>query len=214
MIDSDIAPTIQATIELSAISKSYAGAPALTDVSVDVLPGEVHAILGENGAGKSTLMNIASGTVQPDAGSIVMHGDEVTGLTPRTAAGLGIAIVHQHPALLPDLTVLENLQVALPRSTFAGASTSKVARELLDGAGLRVHLGERVETLTLAEKHLLEIAKAFAVRPRILILDQPTAPLGAASRTPFGRVREFARPAPPSSTSPTGSARCDSSPTG
>ena len=70
-------------------------------MSVEVLPGEVHAILGENGAGKSTLMNIASGTVQPDTGSIVMQGDQVTGLTPRTAAGLGIAIVHQHPALLP-----------------------------------------------------------------------------------------------------------------
>ena len=192
MIDSDIAPTTQATIELSAISKSYSGAPALTDVSVEVLPGEVHAIFGENGAGKSTLMNIASGTVQPDAGSIVMHGDEVTGLNPRTAAGLGIAIVHQHPALLPDLTVLENLQVALPRSTFAGASTNKVARELLEGVGLRVHLGERVETLTLAEKHLLEIAKAFAVRPRILILDEPTAPLGGdAVELLFRRVREI-----------------------
>jgi ribose transport system ATP-binding protein len=192
VIDSDIAPTTQATIELADISKSYAGAPALTDVSVEVLPGEVHAILGENGAGKSTLMNIAAGTVQPDTGAITMHGDEVTGLTPRSAAALGIAIVHQHPAVLPDMTVLENLQVALPRSFFKGRSTSKSARELLDGVGLHVHLGERVETLTLAEKHLLEIAKAFAVRPRLLILDEPTAPLGGdAVALLFGLVREI-----------------------
>src|SRR3954453_21539703 len=192
VIDSDIAPTIQATIELSAISKSYSGAPALTDVSVEVLPGEVHAILGENGAGKSTLMNIAAGTVQPDAGAVLMHGDEITGLTPRSATALGIAIVHQHPALLPDMTVLENFQVALPRSVFSGRSTSKVARELLDSVGLLVHLSERVESLTLAEKHLLEIAKAFAVRPRLLILDEPTAPLGGdAVELLFGRVREI-----------------------
>ena len=190
VIDSDIAPTTQATIELSGISKSYAGAPALTDVSVEVLPGEVHAILGENGAGKSTLMNVASGTVQPDTGTIRMIGDEVTGLTPRSATALGIAIVHQHPAVLPDMTVLENLQVALPRSFFKGSPTARVARDLLDGVGLHVHLGERVESLTLAEKHLLEIAKAFAVHPRLLILDEPTAPLGGdAVALLFGRVR-------------------------
>jgi ribose transport system ATP-binding protein len=192
VIDSEIAPATQATIELAGISKSYAGAPALTDVSVEVLPGEVHAILGENGAGKSTLMNVASGTVQPDTGVITFHGHEVSGLTPRSAALLGISIVHQHPAVLPDMTVLENLQVALPRSFFKGASTSRTARELLDGVGLHVHLGERVETLTLAEKHLLEIAKAFAVRPRLLILDEPTAPLGGdAVALLFGRVREI-----------------------
>jgi ribose transport system ATP-binding protein len=191
VIDTDIAPTTQATIELSGICKSYAGAPALTDVSVEVLPGEVHAILGENGAGKSTLINVASGTVQPDSGTIIFSGDEVTGLTPRSAAALGISIVHQHPAVLPDMTVLENLQVALPRSVFSGSPTTKVARELLDGVGLQIHLGERVESLTLAEKHLLEIAKAFAVEPRLLILDEPTAPLGAdAVSLLFGRVRE------------------------
>ena len=83
MIDSDISPTTQ-TIELSGISKSYAGAAALTDVSLAVLPGEVHAILGENGAGKSTLMNIASATVQPDTGAIRNGGNEDSGLTPRS----------------------------------------------------------------------------------------------------------------------------------
>ena len=147
-------------------------------MSVEVLPGEVHAILGENGAGKSTLMNVASGHCPTRLRHDPDHGGRGHGLTPRSATALGIAIVHQHPAVLPDMTVLENLQVALPRSVFKGSTTTKVARDLLDGVGLHVHLGERVETLTLAEKHLLEIAKAFAVRPRLLILDEPTAPLG------------------------------------
>ena len=88
------------------------------------------------------------------------------------------------------MTVLENLQVALPSSVFAGRDTTEVAQELIDGAGLQVHLRDRVETLTLAEKHLLEIVKAFAVRPRLLVLDEPTAPLGAdAAEALFERIR-------------------------
>ena len=174
---------------LAHISKRYAGVPALSDVSVEIRGGEVHAILGENGAGKSTLMNVASGTVQPDAGSIVFAGETVR-LTPATAARLGIAIVHQHPAVLPDMTVLENLQVALPDSVFAGGARETIAGRLLDGVGLEVRLGDRVELLSVAQNHLLEIAKAFALEPRVLILDEPTAPLGQASvDLVFSRVR-------------------------
>ncbi len=179
------------TLEMAHISKRYDGVAALTDVSIRVLGGEVHAILGENGAGKSTLVNIATGTTHPDEGTITVLGTELTSLNPKTAASLGIAIVHQHPAVLPDLTVLENLQVALPRSVFAGAPEKKVARALLDGVGLQVHLSDRVESLTLAEKHLLEIAKAFAFEPKLLILDEPTAPLGGdAVDLLFRRVRD------------------------
>ena len=176
-------------LNLAHISKRYAGVPALSDVSVAIRAGEVHAILGENGAGKSTLMNVASGTVQPDAGSIAFAGATVA-LTPAAAARLGIAIVHQHPAVLPDLTVLENLRVALPDSAFAGGPPEAIAERLLDGVGLRVRLRDRVERLTVAQKHLLEIAKAFALAPRVLILDEPTAPLGPASvDLVFSRVR-------------------------
>jgi ribose transport system ATP-binding protein len=179
----------QAVLDLVHISKLYAGVPALSDVSVELRAGEVHAILGENGAGKSTLMNVASGTAQPDGGSIVFEGETVT-LTPTTAARLGIAIVHQHPAVLPDMTVLENLQVALPASVFARGSAEEIAGRLLDGVGLHVHLRDRVELLTVAQHHLLEIAKAFAIAPRVLILDEPTAPLGQASvDLLFSRVR-------------------------
>ncbi|HSS03043.1 MAG TPA: ATP-binding cassette domain-containing protein, partial [Kofleriaceae bacterium] len=174
---------------LRKVAKHYGGVAALSDVSVDIRAGEVHAILGENGAGKSTLMNVASGTVQPDAGAILFE-DQTIALTPAAAARLGIAIVHQHPAVLPDLTVLENLQVALPGAALADGGPERSARRLLDGVGLSVHLRDRVETLTVAQRHLLEIAKAFAIGPRVLILDEPTAPLGQSSvELVFSRVR-------------------------
>jgi len=182
-----------ATLEMRGISKYYAGVAALNDVSVEIRPGEVHAILGENGAGKSTLMNIASGTAQPERGSLIYEGEVLGPLSPTLAASLGIAIVHQHPAVLPDLTVEENLRVALPSALFAGDPDAAV-REMLDRVDLSVHPGDRVETLTVAQKHLLEIAKAFAIKPKLLILDEPTAPLGAAAvDLLFDRVREIVK---------------------
>lgn len=169
-------------MKMTSISKNYSGVPALKDVSLEIRAGEVHALLGENGAGKSTLMNVATGTVAPTAGKIIIDGKEFDELTPSLAASLGIAIVHQHPAVLPDLTVLENFLVALPRSVFKGkGSPTQVVNELLDRVGLSLLLSQRMENLTVAQKHLVEIAKALAVNPRILVLDEPTAPLGQDS---------------------------------
>jgi ribose transport system ATP-binding protein len=168
-------------MELRGISKNYSGVAALTDVSLKIKAGEVHALLGENGAGKSTLMNVASGTVAPSQGDLVIHGERYDALTPALANKLGIAIVHQHPAVLKDLTVLENLRVALPRSVFKGRVADKVGAELLDRVGLKLSLKLRVEDLTIAQKHLLEIAKALATSPKILVLDEPTAALGQDS---------------------------------
>jgi ribose transport system ATP-binding protein len=183
--------TRPATLEMRGISKHFAGVTALADVSVQVLPGEVHAVLGENGAGKSTLMNIATGVLQPDSGTISVGGDDVGTLTPRTAAAHGIAIVHQHPAVLPDMTVQENLQVALPRSAFGTGSPARACAAILEKVGLDVDPRDRVETLTVAQRHLLEIAKAFAVSPKLLILDEPTAPLGGEVVDMFfARIRE------------------------
>ncbi len=168
-------------MELRGISKNYSGVPALTNVSLEVKAGEVHALLGENGAGKSTLMNVASGTIAPSTGDLLVHGTRYVALTPALASSLGIAIVHQHPAVLKDLTVLENLQVSLPRSIFKGRASDKIATELLERVGLKISLKLRVEDLTIAQKHLLEIAKALATTPKILVLDEPTAALGQDS---------------------------------
>lgn len=187
----DDGSTSPATLTMSNISKSYSGVAALTDVSIEVRPGEVHALLGENGAGKSTLMNVATGTDQPDSGTMTFQGTRVGALTPAIAGQLGIAIVHQHPAVLPEMTVEENLRVALPESVFSGGeSVERIARAILEDIGLSIHLKDRVESLTVAQKHLLEIAKALAVQPKLLVLDEPTAPLGQESvDILFSRVR-------------------------
>lgn len=168
-------------MELRGISKNYSGNYALNDVSLQIKSGEVHALLGENGAGKSTLMNVASGTVSPSSGELIIHGDRFESLNPALANSLGIAIVHQHPAVLNDLTVLENLQVALPAGIFGKRKAEDVGSELLSRVGLAVSLKVRVEDLSIAQKHLLEIAKALATSPKILVLDEPTAALGQDS---------------------------------
>ena len=182
------------TIRLSNISKFYSGVPALRDVSAEFYEGEVHAILGENGAGKSTLINIISGALQPELGVIEFEGSRISSMSPETAASLGISISFQHPAVLDDLSVLENFQVALPPSLFAGKSAQTVARNALDAVGLRVPLRTRADALTVAQKHLLEIAKALAIKPKVLILDEPTASLDqAATDMLFDRIREVVR---------------------
>ena len=160
-----------------------------------MLPGEVHALLGENGAGKSTLMNVASGTTTPDAGTIVFGGSRVDGLTPALAQDLGIAIVHQHPALLPDMTVAENIRVAvgIEHLRRRDPDVTKAMRSLLDDVNFLGHLEDRVSSLSVARRHLLELAKAFAVSPRLLILDEPTAPLSQDSvELLFTAVRKLA----------------------
>ena len=173
----------QPTLSMAGITKHYDGVAALTNVAFDVQPGEVHALLGENGAGKSTLMNIASGATTPDAGTIVFDGLPVDNLTPVLAQELGVAMVHQHPALLPDLTVAENIRVAIGAEHLQrrDPDPTKAMRSLLDDVHFLGDLEDRVSSLSVARRHLLEIAKAFAVSPRLLILDEPTAPLSQDS---------------------------------
>ncbi|HET7315771.1 ATP-binding cassette domain-containing protein [Salinisphaera sp.] len=190
-ITSETSASGPVVIRLSNISKFYADVAALADVDVEFNAGEVHAILGENGAGKSTLMNVISGALQPDQGDIEFDGRPVAPLSPESAAALGIAISFQHPAVLDDLSVLENLQVALPRAVFEGRADRDVATEILSSVELDVSLQARGDSLTIAEKHLLEIAKALAIEPRVLILDEPTASLDQdATEMLFGRIRE------------------------
>ena len=188
------APQGEVTIHLDSIYKYFSGVPALRDVSVEFYTGEVHAILGENGAGKSTLMNIISGAMQPSEGRIRFAGQPVPQMTPEIAASLGIAICFQHPAILEDLSVLENLRVALPPSIFDGKPPQQVAKQMLESVGLDVPLRLRADGLTVAQKHLLEIAKALALKPRVLILDEPTASLDQdATDMLFGRIRDVVK---------------------
>ena len=179
---------------LRGISKNYDGVAALTDVTLEIRQGEVHALLGENGAGKSTLMGVASGAVSPDAGTITGHGSPIDRLTPALATHLGIAIVHQHPAVLPDMTVAENIAVAVPSEVLGPrAGRVEMMRQMLLDVGSSAHLGDRVGQLSVVQRHLLELAKALVVKPSLLILDEPTAPLGPDSvEMLFERVRRAA----------------------
>ena len=178
---------------LANISKAFSGVQALRDVSLEVFAGEVHALLGENGAGKSTLMNVASGTLIQDSGTITVDGVQIEKLNPILATGLGIAFVHQHPAVLPDLTVAENILISVPKEFLkTHGSVNESMRAILDDFGFTADLKERVGGLSVAQKHLLELAKAFAVNPKVLILDEPTAPLGQESvDILFDRVRKI-----------------------
>ena len=184
--------TEQATLlQLSGIWKRFPGVVALRDVDFAVRAGEVHALLGENGAGKSTLMGVAGGEIVPDEGTIALGGETIDKLTPDLAHEHGLAIVHQHPALLPDLTVAENMALAVPASAVEGRDAWM--REELDRVGCTAKLHTRVEELSVAQRALLELAKALALNPRILILDEPTAALGANMvERVFDAVREAA----------------------
>jgi ribose transport system ATP-binding protein len=171
------------TLSMLGVTKHFEGVAAVTDVAFDVLLGEVHALLGENGAGKSTLMNIASGATAPNAGTIAFDGEAVENLTPASAQALGVAMVHQHPALLPDMTVAENIRLAVGAEHLRrrNSDETKAMRAVLHDVHFRGHLEDRVSSLSVAQRHLLELAKAFAVSPRLLILDEPTAPLSQDS---------------------------------
>src|ERR1700728_1207284 len=163
---------------LAGLRKSFGPVQALKGVDVLIYPGEVHAIVGENGAGKSTLIGIAAGVLRADAGAIYYGGRHVDAPDPRRMREDGVSVVYQHPALAPDLTVLENLQLAAP--SLAGPGGAAEAERILARIAtdeLRMPVGKRVAELSLAQLHIVEIARALAANPRVLFLDEPTEPL-------------------------------------
>ncbi len=167
-------------LEASSISKAFAGVRALRSVSFELRAGEVHAVIGENGAGKSTLIKIITGAVVPDAGAIRVRGEVVPHMDPRLSKALGIAAIYQQPSLFPDLTVAENIALALEgggewRIDWKGRSQR--AAELLERAGASIDPERLVATLSMPEQQLVEIAKAIGADARIVIMDEPTASL-------------------------------------
>jgi rhamnose transport system ATP-binding protein len=163
------------------IRKTYPGIRALDGVSFDLAAGEVHALVGGNGAGKSTLIKVMSGAVAADAGTIEVGGTPVPEMTPAVARSLGIAVIHQQPALFGDLTVAENLAFALEERRgwrrIDWTARRRLARELLARVGAAIDPDRLVDTLSMPEQQLVEIAKAIGARARVLIMDEPTASL-------------------------------------
>ncbi len=167
-------------LEAEQIDKAYGGIAALRGVDFRVSAGSVHALVGENGAGKSTLVKILAGVIAPDAGVLRLAGQETHFSSTAEAAARGIAVVSQELNLFPDLDVLSNLfPVHAPTlgPFMARNRMWEQARPVLQELGLRVEARTPVEALSLEQRQLLEIARALMIRPRVLILDEPTSAL-------------------------------------
>ena len=164
------------------VGKSFFGNPVLRDVAIDLIPGRIHALLGENGAGKSTLINILSGALPPDKGHLIVDGAEVAALTPPRARALGIAVVQQELSLAPHLSIAENLALGAPplrRGLLDYRALAAAAGAACREVGIAEPLDMPVGRLPLGRRQLVEVAKALCRRPRVLILDEPTSSLSA-----------------------------------
>lgn len=162
-------------LQLAHISKRYPSVLANDDVSLTVMPGEIHAVLGENGAGKSTLMKIIYGAVRPDAGQIFLNGQLMHIRNPQEARAHGISMVFQHFNLFETMTVAENVWLGLAQDSLAQVTASITAKAA--EYGLELDPRRPVHTLSVGEMQRVEIIRALLTRPQLLILDEPTSVL-------------------------------------
>jgi ribose transport system ATP-binding protein len=173
-------------LKAEAIDKSFPGVHALDKVDFDLKPGEVHVLLGENGAGKSTLMKIFSGTVTKDQGKLFIRYQEVDLVSPHHARELGIGMVYQELSLIPSLTVAENIFLGrFPKRSTGTVHWTKLftdASKLFDEFGVHIDPQLKVRNLGMAERQLVEIAKALSMNAQILLLDEPTSALSDEER--------------------------------
>jgi ribose transport system ATP-binding protein len=183
-------------LEMKDISKTFPGVKALTNVTLTVYPGEIHALMGENGAGKSTLMKILSGAYQADpGGEIRINGQHVTIDGPLAARQHGISIIYQELSLAPNLTVAENM--LLGREHKSGPmvdrrSMEKACQDVLGRLGVHFRATTKVSELSMAERQLVEIARALIANSRILVMDEPTTSLSSReTEAMFALVRQL-----------------------
>lgn len=182
-------------LRLSGVTKQFGSVTALDNISFNVRKGEIHGLIGQNGAGKSTLMAVASGALVADTGTILIGGEVAFG-SPQLSRQLGLAIVRQEPALMPDLTVAENLYLGIPDAIKPSLAqvhpwaTALLARWKSDPG---FHSADRVNTLSAEQRFVVEIVKALANEPKVLVLDEPTEHLvGEDVQRLFDRIREIA----------------------
>ena len=163
-------------LQLSGITKRYPAVVANSDVSLTVMPGETHAVLGENGAGKSTLMKIIYGSVKPDAGSVLFNGAPVHIRNPQEARAMGISMVFQHFSLFDTITVAENVWLGLAKTLTLDEVTRSITAKAQE-YGLDIDPARPVHTLSVGEMQRVEIIRALLTNPQLLILDEPTSVL-------------------------------------
>ena len=186
-------------IRMVGITKTFPGVKALDNISFDILPGEVHVLIGENGAGKSTLMKILSGVYQPTSGQIICNGHEYSALTTKTSAEEGIAVVYQELSVINELSILENLFVGkLPTTKRLGIpvvdykTMMEKAKIVLEQVGLRHDPNTLVGELAIPDKQLCEIAKALVSGAKVIVLDEPTTSLTTSEvERLHGLIREL-----------------------
>ncbi|MDQ2687844.1 MAG: sugar ABC transporter ATP-binding protein [Armatimonadota bacterium] len=179
-------------LQINGLSKSYGGVPALTDVSLTMAPGEVHALMGENGAGKSTLIKCLSGVVRPDAGSVEVNGQAVSLGDIGAAEMAGIVALHQESTAFPHLDAMDNIFVGRELRRGPGwldrAGMRREAQALMERLGERIPLHTPLEELTLAQRQMVGIARALSHQSWLLILDEPTASLSARETEVLFRI--------------------------
>jgi rhamnose transport system ATP-binding protein len=170
-----------ALLSARGIVKQFAGVEVLTNVDFDLDKGEVHALLGENGAGKSTLAKVIAGVHRPTKGTIELNGASVEVPSPIAAQRLGITLIHQEPMSFPDLSVAENLvlgrQGGGPLARVPWTEIAAEARRLMDQLGVALDITQPMRGLSIADQQMVEIARALASDARVIIMDEPTAPL-------------------------------------
>ena len=185
------------------ITKRFGGLTALSKVSLELRPGEVHGLIGPNGSGKTTLLNLLSGYYRPDGGMIAIDETDISNATVQKRAGFGVARTFQKPRLLPSLSVLDNAMLGGWRDARAGFLSTAFclpqvkaderelrsrAEELLHGVGLSHAINRRANLLEHAEQRFLEIARGLAQRPRFILLDEPAGGLTPAEIEHLGAV--------------------------
>ena len=183
------APAVRA----QGLRKAYGATVAVDDVSFDILPGSVHALLGENGAGKSTIVKLLSGLVEPSAGRLWVHGSPAALRSPRAAHALGIQTAFQEMTLVPDLSVLDNMLLPYAPQGPLGMIARRRAANVdahLRGLAFEVDLRAEAGALELAQRQKVEIARALWRQPRILLLDEPTSTLAGRDVDWLGGIIE------------------------
>ena len=178
-------------LRVEGVSKRFGRVAALRDVSATLHPGEIHAVLGENGAGKSTLASVVAGFVRPDAGSLTLDGSSLAIGSPSGCKKLGVAMIHQHFMLVPELTVAENLALAQLDGPFGLLDVVEAARPALEAGkriGWELDPVAKVSQMSVGARQRLEILKALGADARVILLDEPTAVLSRLEVSDLIRV--------------------------
>ena len=178
-------------LRMTLISKRFPGVQALDDASLEVLPGEIHALLGENGAGKSTLIKILSGAQQPDSGTIEFGGQSLTFVSPHDAQRRGIVTIYQEFTLTPNMTIAENVFIGREPGLGVFVDWRKMASEtraITKRLGLELQPMSIVRGLSVAEQQMVEIARALSMKSRLIVMDEPTSALSSAEVEKLFRI--------------------------